>query len=467
MLWLNLYGYPLRLIPYRQWLAALRIAASEPVHPLYRLRSFFFARPKANCHWTLPELYEQSRSNSVDAQATDQKLVDLGLTCPSLGAGMLHGYVSALIEHGALSVVHQHSEPTPVQPISWDRSYFESLLRRSFDEPQLKVLAMSQTRMGDHSSITTELSSWGKNQRIGLWRNVLQVARNGEEEPQTIELILKSKPIDREVIEVAEKVGSLCDPHLGEMLRKHRSRLGILGCHTRELQIFRQQDPRFVAHVPRVYATMECPEREEWLLVLESLSEMRLFDSTEDLDQWRTEDIEIAIQGLAQLHSVGYERQAEWTSAPWLQPMLTTAEVESMSDLWSSLAEYSWRYFSSWLSIEARNTIEKMVCDVGSWWPRLEQMPCTLIHNDFNPRNIALRKQQESYRLCAYDWELASQGLPQHDLAEFLCFVLPHDSSSDSMRAFVEQHRSNLEAATEIGSILKSGKKDSGSLCDF
>ncbi len=448
VLWLNLYGYPLRLIPYRQWLATLRIAASEPTHPLYRLRSFFFARPKANCHWTLPELYEESRRNSVDSQFTDQKLVGLGLKCPSLGAGMLHGYVSALIEHGAIPAVHHHSESTPGEPILWDRDYFEPLLRRSFDEPKLKVLALSQNRMGDHASITTELSSWGKNQRIGLWRNVLQVARLGKEEPQTIELILKSKPIDRQVIEVAEKVGSLCDPNLGELLRKHRNQLGIVGCHNRELQIYRQKDPRFVAHVPRVYATMECPEREEWLLVLESLSEMRLFDSTDDLSQWRTEDVEIAIQGLAQLHSVGYERQAELTSEPWLQPMLTAAEMESMSDLWRSLVEYSSRYFSAWLCVEARDAIEKTVSDVGSWWTRLEQMPCTLIHNDFNPRNIALRKQHESYRLCAYDWELATIGVPQHDLAEFLCFVLPHESSPESMRRFVERHRSNLEAAT-------------------
>ncbi len=448
VLWLNLYGYPLRLIPYRQWLAELRIAASEPAHPLYRLRSFFFARPKANCHWTLPELYEESRRNSVDSQSTQQKLVGLGLKCPSLGASLLHDYVSALIEHGSIPAVHHRNESNTTEPINWDRSFFESLLRKSFEEPTLQVLALSQSKINDHASITTELSSWGQNQRIGLWSNCLQVAGTGKEEPQTIEVIIKSKPIDRQVIEVAERVGSLCDPNLGELLRKHRDRLGILGCHTRELHIYRQQDPRFLNHVPRVYATMECPEREEWVVVLESISKMRLFDSTDNLGQWGSEDIEVAIQGLAQLHSVGYERQSRSTAEPWLMPMLTAEEMVRMSDLWRSLTEYSWRYFSAWLDAEARDVIVKIVSDIGSWWTRLEQMPCTLIHNDFNPRNIALRYQNGTHRLCAYDWELATIGVPQHDLAEFLCFVLPHDSSSDSMGRFVELHRSSLEEAT-------------------
>ena len=59
----------------------------------------------------------------------------------------------------------------------------------------------------------------------------------------------------------------------------------------------------------------------------------------------------------------------------------------------------------------------------------LADAPCTLIHNDCNPRNICLRKSPlqvsgESCSLCLYDWELAAIDVPQRDLAEFLTFVL-------------------------------------------
>ena len=47
---------------------------------------------------------------------------------------------------------------------------------------------------------------------------------------------------------------------------------------------------------------------------------------------------------------------------------------------------------------------------VASWAGVLASMPRTLIHNDFNPRNIALRRDSGGLRLCAFDWELATIG---------------------------------------------------------
>jgi aminoglycoside phosphotransferase (APT) family kinase protein len=74
-------------------------------------------------------------------------------------------------------------------------------------------------------------------------------------------------------------------------------------------------------------------------------------------------------------------------------------------------------------------------------------MPHTLIHNDFNPRNLALRRDESGPRLCVFDWELATSGIPQHDLAELLCFVLDADCSRHAVQHYVDLHRSALEAA--------------------
>ncbi|MGH9145986.1 MAG: hypothetical protein ACRD1Q_04710, partial [Vicinamibacterales bacterium] len=52
------------------------------------------------------------------------------------------------------------------------------------------------------------------------------------------------------------------------------------------------------------------------------------------------------------------------------------------------------------------------------------------------------------FRLCAYDWELATLGPPQRDLAEFLCFVLSPTVGSKVAASLVEQHRRQLELAT-------------------
>jgi aminoglycoside phosphotransferase (APT) family kinase protein len=84
------------------------------------------------------------------------------------------------------------------------------------------------------------------------------------------------------------------------------------------------------------------------------------------------------------------------------------------------------------------------------WWPRMEAMPRTLIHNDFNPRNIAMRKTPEGPRLCAYDWELATLGVPQHDLAELFAFVLSPRVNKRLVDHLLEVHRAALERASGI-----------------
>ena len=94
-------------------------------------------------------------------------------------------------------------------------------------------------------------------------------------------------------------------------------------------------------------------------------------------------------------------------------------------------------------------TIHRALIDrMSQWWPHLESQTSTLIHNDFNPRNVCLRQTGAGFTLCAYDWELATVGAPQRDLAEFLCFVLASDTPDGQIDHWIEQHRTALETET-------------------
>jgi aminoglycoside phosphotransferase (APT) family kinase protein len=68
----------------------------------------------------------------------------------------------------------------------------------------------------------------------------------------------------------------------------------------------------------------------------------------------------------------------------------------------------------------------------------------TLIHNDFNPRNIAIIGPKEHPQLCVFDWELATIQVPQHDLAELLTFVTAETTSPEEIDGYIELHRSTL-----------------------
>lgn len=83
----------------------------------------------------------------------------------------------------------------------------------------------------------------------------------------------------------------------------------------------------------------------------------------------------------------------------------------------------------------------------------MESMPRTLIHNDFSPRNIALRK--DSLHLCCWDWELATVHIPQRDLAELLCYTLSENVDNETLQIYIDFHRMQLELFTKT-SIDKS-----------
>jgi aminoglycoside/choline kinase family phosphotransferase len=103
--------------------------------------------------------------------------------------------------------------------------------------------------------------------------------------------------------------------------------------------------------------------------------------------------------------------------------------------------------FPEWVSGADLALHRRLVRDIPEWWSRLDALPKTLVHNDFNPRNIALRREGAGFRLVAYDWELATMHVPQHDLAELLAFVLTPGATADAVSHYLEIHRRALEAA--------------------
>ena len=96
----------------------------------------------------------------------------------------------------------------------------------------------------------------------------------------------------------------------------------------------------------------------------------------------------------------------------------------------------------------------KAINSVDDLWKIFDTFPKTLIHNDCNPRNICIRKatsdqggssDEDPRRMCIYDWELARIDVPQHDLAEFLAFILPPDCSMQWRMEMIKYYIEMLE----------------------
>jgi len=297
-------------------------------------------------------------------------------------------------------------------------------------------------------SIVGELASWRYGGAAGVYRFALELTC-GDGVSETLPVVLKAQVPGDAALDIACEVASLCSDALGNAWREHSEHHEVLRSHLREAALYTTAEPRFAAHTPALYGVG--PN----LLLQEDLSGLPLLDSADRTGAWTHEHIGSAIEGIAQLHAIGLGRSHH---EDWLPPLRDRDSLMAQRSLWSALADFALtRPFGRWLGSSGRARYTQLREGLPDWAALADRLPRTLIHNDFSPRNAALRADG---RLCVYDWELATLGLPQRDLAELLCFTLSADTSADELMALVALHRSSLEAAS--GQPLDCGEWRAG-----
>ncbi|MCP4871068.1 MAG: phosphotransferase [Proteobacteria bacterium] len=324
--------------------------------------------------------------------------------------------------------------------------FFTNLLRPAIEDPSVTVTKAVPVIAKLGSSIITELTARKVDKLVGLFPFQLEL-----EGRDPLDVLVKSKPLDDEVLVMLGSMATACGARVGSAWTKVRDLVGFRGCHTKELEIYAQRDERFTRHVPGIYGLHADPKREIYLVVMERLQRMVHMDSADDVSGWSLDDIESALRGIAQIHAVWYGKEAELLEQNWLPDYPTAKRMEACSELWEALGVHAWDEFPRWFGKDDLKHHRLLVNSITDWWGEIEQLPRTLIHNDFNPRNLCLRPVGDgATRLCVYDWELATLGLPQHDVAEFLSFVLSDSVDEATVSHLVGVHRQALQEASGV-----------------
>ncbi|WP_419811376.1 phosphotransferase [Bacterioplanoides sp.] len=294
------------------------------------------------------------------------------------------------------------------------------------------------------SSIITELTAHKINKLVGHFP-FSAITEQGD----SYDLMVKVKPLDDEVILMLNSMASMCDARLAHAYNEFKNQLGFKQCHRRELAVMAQTDERFTRFAPKTYHTWEDSSREAYVIVQEYLNDLELMDSADDTSGWGIEHFNAAVDGIAQVHSIWYGREQELQAFDWLVDAPTTDTMTEKMRLWEMLGAHAQQEFPEWFSDEDMVRYRDRIYAMESWYPKLDSMKKTLTHNDFNPRNIAFRRDENNQlTLCAYDWELATMQLPQHDLAELLAFALQPDFDPQQVENLIERHRQQLQAAS-------------------
>jgi hypothetical protein len=331
-----------------------------------------------------------------------------------------------------------------VQQSELNPAFIQDMMQKTFS-PDIQVRAVHPAAAQIGSSIITQLASDRTAKLLGHLPYTIEYQEAGTE--RKADVIFKVKPTDEEVLRMLNTVANHSSAELGTEWRRQCRKTEFANSHIREVEIYRETDPRFTRHVPRIYGLYRNDKREAFIIMQELLSGMTLMNSADDVSGWELKHIQAAIHGVANLHAVWYERDAELRQKEWIAPFRTARQVTDLSLLYELLAVNAHNEFPEWISRDEVDYARRLIASSPTWWAAIDEMPKTLIHNDFNPRNIAFR---EDLRLCAYDWELATVHLPQYDLAELLTFVLRGTLTEGELRWFVEEHRLALERAAGV-----------------
>ena len=275
VLWMCLRGYPLELMPYRDWTLRLRETATAS-HPLYPLRAFFLRTVAEEGGLAVPELYEETRRRRTRCDFSRAMLAQAGTTCPPLDAHLLDRYFDSYTERGLIPPVTRATNVRRDACLSSPlvTAIERSLQRRNCD-PALRITNVELFPMGGDDSIVAELTSWRRGSRPGLRRARLTTeSRDGR--TSVIDLVLKSKPPDTDAIEVGEQVARLCGRQLGDAYAAWRDHIGLTRGHLRELAIYETDDQRLRLHVPAPLAVLRDDDRGEWLVALEYVSDAQV-----------------------------------------------------------------------------------------------------------------------------------------------------------------------------------------------
>lgn len=433
VLWMNLHGYPVHLVKSDVWIRHLFEHRNGRGTMLYAQRRFFSRGsgedgddPQAKPY----EAYLAKSQRQIDTTRTRALLKRLGLSEPPLDADLLHAYFDYYRNAGVLpglpAVDRSNQCPDEIWRGDW----------RAVGPGLDRWKAALPTRIGSDDGLLSEIATARMKCGVGLWR-----LESGCGENAPAKAVLKAKVSDLVLTDLTVKLADVCRTSLGTLFARHPDALGLAHSHERELALYELEEPLLRRNTPACHGTLRDAEAGRWGVILEYLPEVEA--GRPDLRP-RGEGIEATLAGLAEIHAVGYLRWNDLAPQAWWAPVPDADRMAEMLPLWRELADFAAPWFDTWCGSEVRALQDAYLASLPNWWKRLQEFPATLIHNDFNPRNLVLRKIDGKLRLCAFDWELATLGQPQHDLAELLCFIWRPEFTAADLSDLVETYRAQL-----------------------
>lgn len=234
-------------------------------------------------------------------------------------------------------------------------------------------------------------------------------------------LLMKSKPLDLEVIKGLHIMAASIDPQLSDMISQYRKHLEYNKSHLKEIRITAYLHQANYDFMPQYFGHVEQENREIYALFMErvNLDNVLIIDSENRPEEWSETAVVTIIEALNKAQTILANhsnpkslgigefdlKKSELLYRKMIELVCTDAEDNRFEILHDFLEDLIHQSVST-------NVLK------------------TVVHNDFNPKNVGIRLNKQPF---IYDWELAVFNYPQRDLVEFLAFVLPTEFDKQTL----------------------------------
>ncbi len=326
------------------------------------------------------------------------------------------------------------------KPVNWllrseiDRDYIARHIA-NIDVAQLHTISFNEG-MNMDNGVLTELTGKVSRKVIGFIPFEAQIGDALQR------IVIKSKPVDDEVIKGLHYMASSINNELADKLLQYKSCFEFMDSHHKEIEVYEYLHNNGFKNMPQYFGAHKDEAREIHLLLMEYLdgNAMQVFNAENKPELWSTDRVCAAIESITTVHAHYLLSETEVPKhVAAFEPIAGLPFYRFMNRV--NRDEYhEWDAVGDFAEIEM--AMEHLLASHA-----VKKTPLTLVHNDYNPRNIAIRSDGS---ICIYDWELSTLNVPQRDVMELLSFVLQDGFENTELMTYVNYHHTQFEAATGI-----------------
>lgn len=324
------------------------------------------------------------------------------------------------------------------KPVNWltksdvNENLIQRCLNGNFKNKQLVSVILNEANLVENGIIITLTNKINK-KLVGFIAMEIKFKNDNDDKITLKQLLLKSKPLDTEVISGLHLMAASIDPQLADYIFEYNQMLEYNLCHVKEIILYDLLRNNSQKCMPEFYGHMVDKKREIYLLLFEKLdySKLTLLNTENHPEKWTDINVRSTIKTINDVHCLfaansKFEIPSQitmfepWNSIPLYERLAAIIVKEYEGFPWSCLTSKLFDFI-----LELKTTNENI------------QINKTVIHNDFNPRNICIRTNGN---VCIYDWELSVINFPHRDIVEFLSFVLVDSFEEQELENHIKYH---------------------------